>query len=92
MLSLNSTGNEGLKRLLSAAGHWRVFDADLSLQKFYDDSHLVVMRELKEEANSPKTGKEANRPKTGKETNRPKTGKEANRPKTGKEATRPHNG
>ena len=35
-----------------------MFDADLSLNKFYDDSHLVVMRELKEEANSPKAGKQ----------------------------------
>lgn len=38
--------------LVVALGRWRVFDADLSLNKFYDDSHLIVMRELKEEANS----------------------------------------
>lgn len=37
--------------LVVALGHWRVFDADLSLNEFYDNSHLVVMRELKGEDN-----------------------------------------
>ncbi|KAL8561883.1 hypothetical protein ACOMHN_046673 [Nucella lapillus] len=41
--------------MVVALGRWRVFDADLSLNKMYDDSHLVVMRELKEDG-GPKTG------------------------------------
>ncbi|XP_025082536.1 carbohydrate sulfotransferase 11-like isoform X2 [Pomacea canaliculata] len=41
--------------LVVALGHWRIFDTDLSFTRSFDDAHLVVMRELKEEG-SPKQG------------------------------------
>ncbi|KAK7092238.1 carbohydrate sulfotransferase 11-like [Littorina saxatilis] len=50
--------------LVVALGHWRVFDADLSLHRFHDDSHLVVMRELKEEANLKTGGFSTNKSKS----------------------------
>nr|KAG5697031.1 hypothetical protein BaRGS_005484 [Batillaria attramentaria] len=43
--------------LVVALGHWRVFDADLSLDR-YDNSHLVVMRELNQEPGETQSEKE----------------------------------